>query len=390
MQTDPESSYYLEMMEHFRANKHGSFITMVVFQGGKGARQLERCKVALQNLRRDLRIERNIQLDIKYLDQDEVKNIEKWGPAELTDYLLTFDIHLCITHPHQGNVNKTTFWNIRNIYRHVDRWSFHLGFFSGRYCRCPVLTQNKRVYIEAAPEICMRSAFVKMPKPGSALTEDQVRDIKNFVDYIGPLYNNKFCVKLPFVTNRRPKYGVGLEGVLKCLNEYMRQDETVGYYPYIIVQPRLTNNIELFTLFVFKLSCFIINDSLNFRLYSPEIKIACFNGIAKFKCSKPRGGGRNSIPGFNDHDLKAFAEKAIAVLKAKLPFFFMDQLVRVDIFYDPVRRSLVVNEFESLEAVVGCNHGTCEGDIQNDIEQYWYTTGLELVQFHLWRKSLAL
>ena len=84
----------------------------------------------------------------------------------------------------------------------------------------------------------MRSAFVNMPIPGAALMEDQVRDITTFVDYIGPLYDNKFCVKLPFVTNRRPKYAVGLEGVLKCLNEYMRQDETVGYYPYMIVQPR--------------------------------------------------------------------------------------------------------------------------------------------------------
>ena len=49
----------------------------------------------------------------------------------------------------------------------------------------------------------------------------------------------------------------------------------------------------------------------------------------------------------------------------------MDQLVRVDIFYDPVRRSLVVNEFESLEAQVPYLRGTQEGDLQNLIEQYW-------------------
>jgi hypothetical protein len=238
LQEDTESRFYLEMMERLRSSRGGSIVTLIVFVGAKAARQFERCKVALQKLKKDLWKNRQIDLQIKYLDQDEVKNISKWGPEELTDYMLTFDIHICLTHPHQGNVGKSEYWNVRNIYRHVDRWSYHLGFFSGKYCRCPVLTQNKGVYLEAAAEVCNMSLIIKIPKPGCAVTANDVSKINAFVALLGPRYNNKFCIKLSYVTHRTPKYAEGAEGILLSINQYMRQPMTSGYYPYVIIQPR--------------------------------------------------------------------------------------------------------------------------------------------------------
>ena len=88
---------------------------------------------------------------------------------------------------------------------------------------------------------------------------------------------------------------------------------------------------------------------LNHRIYSNEVKIACFGGKAAHKIIKS-GGNSFQRHRITDTEVMEFAENAISILKANCPSFFMEQLVRVDIFYDQVRKCLCVNEFESLEA----------------------------------------
>ena len=113
-----------------------------------------------------------------------------------------------------------------------------MGFFNGRYCRCPVLTQNKRRYLELLPEICLPSLFIDFPTQAGALTDHDLAEIDSFSARIEALYGKHFCVKLPFVTHRTPKYGIGAAGIIRCINEYANQEETCGWYPYLIIQPR--------------------------------------------------------------------------------------------------------------------------------------------------------
>ena len=121
LRTDEESKFYLELVEKLRANTRGSLVTMIVFTGAAGAAQEGLVRSSLKLLKKNIFKSRQIVLEISFLNQDTVKNINKWGPEELTDYLLTFDIHICPTHPHQGNIGKNRAWNVANIYRHVDR-----------------------------------------------------------------------------------------------------------------------------------------------------------------------------------------------------------------------------------------------------------------------------
>jgi len=227
----------MDQIEGLRVSR-GSVVTMIIFIGAKGAQQERVLRVAMALLQKKLYKEKQIVLEIEYLNQDKVKNINKWDPEAFTDYLLSFDIHICPTHPHQGNVGKTPAWNIRNIYRHVERWMYHLGFFNSRYCRCPVLTQNKRGYLEPLPEICLPSLFIDIPAIPGALSNHNIAEIEAFVGKIEPLYGNRFCIKLSFVTHRIPKYGDGVTGILDALNEYINQEKLCGYYPYFIIQPR--------------------------------------------------------------------------------------------------------------------------------------------------------
>ena len=239
---DFESEFYREINNvgnSLRSGSPGSLVTMIVFTGGSGAAQEYLVRNALNDLVANLRVQRQINLVVTFLSQDTVKNMYKWGPEELADHILTFDIHICPTHPHQGNIgNRKLEWNVNNIYRHVDRWAYHLGFFSGRYCRCPVLTQNKKDYLELLPDICLPSIFINIPLKNQTISVSETLMIQRFVDEIGSKYGDNYCCKLGYVTNRLPKYGFGIHGILTAIYEYARQKETQGYYPYIIVQPR--------------------------------------------------------------------------------------------------------------------------------------------------------
>ena len=123
-------------------------------------------------------------------------------------------------------------------------------------------------------------------------------------------------------------------------------------------------------------------------MVSCEVKIICFAGKAMFKYIKANDA-TNSIPGYTDSDLFEFAEEAIAHLKERCPSFFMDQLVRVDIFYDSVRKCLCVNEFESLEAHLSGGMDN-EQMIQDLVYKYYFETAKKLIKFHYNRLNMDI
>ena len=56
---------------------------------------------------------------------------------------------------------------------------------------------------------------------------------------------NKFIVKLPYVAGgylldkRSVKYGVGAEGIIKQIKDFLNHNPAVlGYIPFVIIQPR--------------------------------------------------------------------------------------------------------------------------------------------------------
>ena len=71
-------------------------------------------------------------------------------------------------------------------------------------------------------------------------------------------------MKLPYTTGKNATQTVsrrytdnGLEGIVNAIRLFASDDKIAGYYPYVMIQPRIMPN--------------------------NECKIACFNGFAKFK-----------------------------------------------------------------------------------------------------------
>jgi hypothetical protein len=79
-----------------------------------------------------------------------------------------------------------------------------------------------------------------------------IRFVRKIQTEYPKLYNKgNFIVKLPFASGGvvrdkcSIKYPVGVEGIFKSIDEFMRNHPAChGYIHYIIIQPRFANNSE--------------------------------------------------------------------------------------------------------------------------------------------------
>jgi hypothetical protein len=235
------------------------------------------------------------------------------------------------------------------------------------YEDCGIISQDKYDgYVKLVPEVCIPTIRIDLPKAIDVLTVSDMDAIRNFVAMHCDTYANEFVVKAPFVTNSKPKYGSGVDGILNAIRLFARDppEGIQGYIPYIMIQPKIRSPCE--------------------------IKIACFAGEARFRCGK-RKGKKNSFKGIKEQVLFQFAENAIALLRERSPSFFWNQVIRVDIMLDTATNRLVVVEFEGFEADTPPMESEVDKDnkLYADIVLFWIETLLELINFHVRKRGLV-
>ena len=81
---------------------------------------------------------------IAYLNVTDVKK-NKWKPQNLVDWLLGGNLHIVITHPHQGMPQN---WSMADLYNEFGRLYYHDGFPNEGKLSCPIFTQDKYGYLE--------------------------------------------------------------------------------------------------------------------------------------------------------------------------------------------------------------------------------------------------
>jgi len=130
-----------------------------VFLGGhKGAQSIPWTS-ALQMLR--LPENRFLVQEVTIKD---VKDRE-FTPRGLVDWLLDSDIHIILSHLHQGSSGQNEQqlgWNMDELARQVSRLRDHVGFPTGHHLECPVFTQNKYEYLKAVPRYVNPSLRVQL------------------------------------------------------------------------------------------------------------------------------------------------------------------------------------------------------------------------------------
>jgi hypothetical protein len=83
-----------------------------------------------------------------------------WSEKQFIDWLLESDIHMVITHPHQGT--ETFLWSIDDLYNEINRLHKHIGFPSRDQLACPIFTQNKFGYLEPMRKYYMTNPTMKI------------------------------------------------------------------------------------------------------------------------------------------------------------------------------------------------------------------------------------
>jgi hypothetical protein len=183
-----------------------------------------------------------------------------------------------------------------------------------------------------------------------------------------PSFSNeqkKFIVKLPYSTgsayNATVKSCIGLPGILKRIEEFQNNPRVYGYFPYIIIQPFVTDNTEA--------------------------KIVCFDGKAISRNPNKRGSSGRSLLGKGGTStpmLFEFAEEVITKLRVRCPSLISDQVLRVDMFQKSDTGLLIVNEVEGFEAQNVAGYG---GDTQfivsNMTQNYWESAVTNLIDYHI-------
>ena len=122
---------------------------------------------------------------------------------------------------------------------------------------------------------------------------------------------------------------------------------TVNCYtvPYLILQEKVKNNVEVKVVFLG----------------------GQFSHIASIGSSKVK----QSLPNFETKEIVQFASWALQSLEQEMNgCAILDGLVRVDVF-ESNNRTLVVNEFESLDAGFECCHESKNNATTAYLKMYW-------------------
>jgi len=196
--SDVEAISQITISKGLRQNRKSDIVTVGVFLGGKDSRQGRIVKAAAANVKAHY-LNRNIDVQFEFLNNDEVINKRKWSPQELFTYLRRKDIHVIPTHGHQSNIARGSVgyhWTAAGYIRNLKMLKFHLGYPMGKYINCPVFQQDKIGYLKELNRYCTPTLAVSFPDLDRSndvmLDEDEGTKICAFVDEHSSICDNKF------------------------------------------------------------------------------------------------------------------------------------------------------------------------------------------------------
>jgi len=292
--------------------------------------------------------------EVQYMYVPQVRDLH-WSPYDLVTWLLDSDVHFVITHPHQGHPQ----WNVTHVYDAMNQLKDHTGFPSGNQLRCPIFRQHKYAYLLALCHIVNKTIAVQLPVVETVVDDEgNVRHTSSICgsDFDTPELRNflnksnegeGWVVKHPFVTvHEGMRFCSSHDDVRSCLA--VTTANFAGRLPYTMIQPKLLNR--------------------------KEYKVVVLGGVASHIIPQKANGitcpGRAFASG---PEINHFAEMAVRSLAKCCPSSIVDGLVRVDVMVTHCG-NLIVNEFESLEAVFEPSereHAEVWGKLNRFMFQYW-------------------
>jgi len=314
-----------------------------IFTGGEGSLQLKHFMVAKSRVAAHLLLHNDIILEFEYINSEDVRINHRWSEKQFVDYFLDCYFHVFLSHPGQGQVNRShkaepnrdNPWDMEILLHELERLKGHNGYPFGEFLFDPAFTQNKIKYIETMKEYSIPTLRISLRLMVGRIPLSVRLEIAAFLAKHG----NKCCLKLPFTTNSQAlKFPEGgLEDVLEKLIQFHKLYGDKIHYA--ILQPLLPNR--------------------------KEYKMVFLNG--NFSHTAENDKKANPAFAFGTVESRvSFATEILTVLRQRLPGCLFAPLMRFDVmFYDG---KMVLNEIESLEAQFS---GTGDGNVGGFLEKFW-------------------
>lgn len=173
-----------------------SYILIRVFTGINKSIQIDNFDWAVNSIRS--RIESAISTRKLIIERISVSHLceLKWGIEDLIDWFLASDVHVILSHIHQGFVSI----NVNYLMEQVWRLKDHNGFPMGEELRCPVFLQNKMLYIEALGDMANNTLIINLMTNITLYDDTVLEEIKrylfnNYFNYFNYIYFDLFLLK---------------------------------------------------------------------------------------------------------------------------------------------------------------------------------------------------
>lgn len=336
-------------------------ITIRLFGGGEWSPQTSQFYAAIK----DLNIVQDL-IRIETLSCDDV-NVNHYSIRYIVDWLLEGTIHWITAHIHQGiqlqiiSSHKHNSFTMDETIKQLQRLKYHPGFPSGDQLMCPVFLQDKIKYLRTLEPYNMCNATYMVERPRSSIHGIRFSKIEKD-RIVAFLYNcsDEGCgwiVKPPFVTcGNHFKMFQCQTKLLDHLEKFFT-DDIHCIFPYTMIQPCMQNRREYKVIYIpSKQTQYIVPRSA--------------------RCG--HGTSFSSRPHTRLFD---FVRRSVDVFREHCPHAITDGLFRVDVFQTKLG-DLVVNEFESLDAVYYCGGRDTSFHVTNFLREHWFKhlTEIDIIQ----------
>ena len=298
-----------------------------------------------------------VKVETEYMSNMDIRDNTKWSTyTQIVDWLLDSDAYFILCHPHQGFLG----WRIpiASLEAELQRCNEHgNGCPIGGQLSDAVFRQDKFDYLKIIPEHVNPTLRIDIKE---VYNSEEMKQIGAFFQLRCP---NGGCLKAPHTTGgnwirypkrlHRPDDFKGVDPL--ALYSYLKSafTEFHGIFDYVMLQPCIDLGMKR------------------------EYKVVFIRGKASHICSYSKGLNHKMFA--EDTDVLKFAQQAFDDYRSRVgeANSWLDQLIRCDIMWNDIKKRMVVNEIETIEA---------DYKMKEDCYQHLDNEVLEFLTEYLYKK----
>ena len=181
---DIEDRLQLDVNEAYKSllrNQSDDTVSLGAFIGGREGRLGTYIENAINKAVDHCLSVNKVKLSVDKISNDDITK-DKLTPTMVIDRVMGADVGLMAAHFSEGNIGKSSFWNISNCLSNLDRLKFSRSNLMGRKNGCSVYRQDKIIIYEIMNDYCLPSIAISLPETyevgDTVVCEDDIKRLE--------------------------------------------------------------------------------------------------------------------------------------------------------------------------------------------------------------------